>query len=129
MKAISMALMQMGMNAYAIGEVSTPGVSKGDVVIAATNKGKTASTCLFMEQAKKQGAYVVLITSMLTEKASTFADLIIELTVSDLDNENLLTDSYFEYSLMPLGDCLVEALAEKKGFNREQILHRHANLE
>ena len=130
LKGIAMALMQIGFTAYAVGEVSTPSIGEGDLLIAASNKGSTVTTCCFMKQAKEHGAKVALITSAPDSEAGQIADHIIYVRPSSIEEKKgYLTDSSFEYLLMPIGDCIVEDLAKRHGQTAADVKRRHANME
>ena len=56
-KSLAMALMQIGRSVYATGEVATPAIGPGDLLVVATSSGTTKSVLLFVEQARDQGEY------------------------------------------------------------------------
>ena len=58
-----MRLMQIGLDAYVVGETTTPSVEKGDLLIVASASGETGSVCMTAQSAKKQGADLIVISS------------------------------------------------------------------
>ena len=130
LKSLAMALMQIGGAVYATGEVSTPAVSPGDLLVVGSSSGSTQSVLLFVEQAKAQGAKVLAITSNPQSPIGQVADVVIEMG----DGREALetpweTGSFFELALGPLGDVLVEEVARRRGATSDTVSQHHANLE
>ena len=69
-KAFAMRLMHLGLHVHVVGETTTPAVRKGDLVIAVSGSGTTATTVRTAEQADTVGASVVAVT---TDPESTLA--------------------------------------------------------
>jgi len=131
-KALAMALMQIGYRVHAVGDVSTPGVARGDLLIVASSSGETPSVLLFIEQARAGGAKVALITSSPGSSMAQAADLVVEMSDGverGSPQAGWTTGSFFELALAPLGDCIVETLAAANGASRESVHGNHANLE
>jgi 6-phospho-3-hexuloisomerase len=70
-KAFAMRLMHLGLHVHVIGETTTPAVRAGDLLIAVSGSGTTASTVRTAEQAHAIGADVVAVT---TDPESALAD-------------------------------------------------------
>ena len=120
------------MTAYVTGGVTTPAIEEGDLLIGASCSGETKSVALFMEQAKKQGAKVTLITARPDSTMGKIADIVIQMEARPEKGsvqETWITDNRFEQSIVPLGDCFVEYLARQKGASGNTISEHHANME
>lgn len=131
-KAIAMAMMQIGITVYATGEVCTPSISEGDLLVAASCSGETQSVLLFVEQAKKRGAKIALITGNADSSMGKLADIILEMDPMSEEGsvqKTWVVDNRFEQAIVPLGDCFVEYLARRKGASHETIGSNHANME
>ena len=131
-KAIAMAMMQIGITTYVTGGVTTPAIGAGDLLIAASCSGETKSVSLFLEQAKKEGVKVALITANSGSTMAKMADIVVEMQASSEPGsvqETWITDNRFEQAIVPLGDCLVEYLARGKGASDHTISENHANME
>ena len=131
-QAMAMAMMQIGVTAYVTGGVTTPAIEEGDLLIGASCSGETKSVALFMEQAKKQGAKVTLITARPDSTMGKIADIVIQMEARPEKGsvqETWITDNRFEQSIVPLGDCLVEYLARQKGASGNTISEHHANMD
>lgn len=80
-KAFALRLMQLGFNAFVIGETTTPGVRHDDIVIAISGSG-TTETVLTVCQiiiGEEIGANLVAITSRKDSTLARIADLVIDL--------------------------------------------------
>ncbi len=132
MQGIAMAFMQIGLTTYVTGGVTTPAIEKGDLLIAASCSGETKSVALFLEQAKKIGARIVLITACPESTMGRLADIVVKMNAKSEPGsvqESWLTDNRFEHALVPLGDCLMEYLARDRGAANSIISEHHANME
>lgn len=131
-KGIAMAFMQIGYTCYVTGDVTTPSIGKGDLLIAASCSGETKSVALFLGQAKAAGAKIVLITADENSTMGKLADIVIKMEAKPEPGsiqESWMTDNRFEHALVPLGDCMMECLARKKGASENTIKGNHANIE
>lgn len=131
-KGIAMAFMQIGIHSYVTGDVTTPAIEKGDLLIAASCSGETKSVALFMEQAKEIGAKIVLITACPNSTMGRLADIVVRMEARSEPGsvqETWLTDNRFEHAIVPLGDCLMECLARANGAAGNIISEHHANME
>src|SRR5215211_4177692 len=63
MKAFAMRLMHLGFDAHVVGDVTTPPIGAGDLLIASTGPGNTPTVLVLMNVAKGAGAQVMLITA------------------------------------------------------------------
>lgn len=129
-KSLAMALMQLGLPVYATGEVATPAIGPGDLLIAASSSGSTKSVLLFVEQAHGQGARIAAITSNPKSLIGELADVLVVVgDGTDPGGAGWQTGSFFELALAPLGDVIVEQLAVRGGATSATVSAHHANLE
>lgn len=131
-QAIAMAFMQIGIESYVTGGVTTPAIQEGDLLVAASCSGETKSVILFMEQARKAGAGIILITACSDSTMGRMSDIVVEMEAKSepgSEQEKWLTDNRFEHAIVPLGDCFMECLARKKGAAGNIIKEHHANME
>ena len=61
-REFAMRLMHMGISVYVLGEVVTPGLKEGDLLIIASGSGETGSQVVVAEKAKRLGGKLGLIT-------------------------------------------------------------------
>ena len=122
-RALCMRLMQMGREAWAVGETSTPAIGKGDLLCLASASGKTESVLRYAQKAVSVGAELLVITantaSPLTDVAP--ADILLKMP----EKTHQLLGSLFEQALLATGDILTRRM----GPDEEAMRARHANLE
>ncbi|WP_202983829.1 SIS domain-containing protein [Gilliamella sp. ESL0254] len=61
LKALAMRLMQLGLNAFVVGETTTPSTQQGDLLIVASASGETNSVNMIAESALKQAIDLAII--------------------------------------------------------------------
>jgi len=134
-RAFAMRAMHVGIRAHVVGEVTTPSIGKGDLLLACSASGKTSLTCQIARAAKKAGARVAAVvarpSSPLAKTAHTVAVLHAppgarskpKVTSAQFGN------TLFEQALLVLLDAVALALAEILRTGQAEMSQRHANLE
>ncbi len=132
-RALAMSLMQIGLQSAVVGDVTTPAITKSDLLIAASYSGKTRSTDLFISQAKTIGANIALLTAHPDSDMGKKADLVIHISSASDDISGKTSPQFegngFEHALVPLGDAVIMNLCRKTDATEQTMLARHANLE
>jgi 6-phospho 3-hexuloisomerase len=143
-KAFAMRLMHLGFNVYVIGEIITPGISRGDLLITISGSGETTSVVAAGKIAKKAWAKVVLVTTYPGSTLGKLADLCVVIkgrTKLKGEKDFLLRQIKGEhYSIAPLGtlfeisvlvflDGLVAELMAELGKTEDDLRTRHATIE
>lgn len=137
MRALGMRFMHLGKTVYVVGETTTPSITSGDLLIVGSGSGETASLLVIAEQARHQGATILLFT---TDAASPLAALAGHQIIVSAPKKNTDRSAHdlisvqpagtlFEQSLLILGDCLILGLMQRPGVDDTLIHKRHANLE
>ena len=134
LKAAAMRLMHLGFTVYVTGEIVTPAITKGDLLIAGSGSGTTGSIVSAAEKAVKAGAKVVAIS---TTKQSPLATLSNHVTVipaaQKQDHGSALSQQYagslFEQCVLILTDAIIQTLWKMDRTPAEELWKRHANLE
>ncbi|WP_255556640.1 SIS domain-containing protein [Methylococcus sp. Mc7] len=67
-----MRLMHGGYDVFVVGEIVTPSIRKGDLLIVISGSGETETMLAFTKKAKEQGANIALIS---TRDSSSLGDL------------------------------------------------------
>ena len=137
MRAFAMRLMHLGKTVYMVGDVTTPSVNEGDLVIIGSGSGSTGNLQVVAKQAIKAGARVLLITIMPDSPIGRLADLVIRIPAPSIKAEEATgtmhsiqpMGSLFEQSLFVLGDVLILLLMQKHEIGAKEMFARHANLE
>ena len=121
LKALAMRLMQMGLDAYVVGETTTPSVQEGDLLIVASASGETGSVCMTAESAVRQGVNLIVISS---EPGSTLG----KIQEPDIVIESAL-GSLFEQMLLMVFDTVILEMSQEQEGSNDDMAHRHASLE
>jgi 6-phospho-3-hexuloisomerase len=135
MKALCMRLMHLGLDAHVVGDMTTPPLGKGDLLIASAGPGSFSTVLALLGVAREAGASTMVITAQHRGMAARAANLTIELPAQTMAN-----DRAGSASLLPMGslyeavqllffDLISIMLREKTGQSAEQMRFRHTNLE
>jgi len=135
MKALTMRLMHLGLNAHIVGDMTTPPVATGDLLIASAGPGSFSTVLALLGVAREAGARTMVVTAQPGGQAPQKADVAIELPA-----QTMADDRGRQSSLLPMGslyeaaqliffDLISIALREKTGQTSEQMRARHTNLE
>ena len=131
-----MRLMHMGLQAYMVGEVVTPGIAAGDLLLIASGSGETASLACMAKKAKQLGASTATVTIYPASTIGAMSDSVVSIhaptSKSDIDTGFRSVQpmgSLFEQSLLICLDYIILILMEKTQITAEQMFARHANLE
>lgn len=127
----AMRLVHGGYDVSVVGEIVTPSIKQGDLLIIISGSGETEQLIAFTKKAKAVGADIILISA---KSSSTIGDL------SDGVFQVGSEDQYRKVKGMPMGTvfelstlCFLEAMVAhiiwEKGIPEEEMRERHANLE
>jgi 6-phospho 3-hexuloisomerase len=126
-----MRLMHSGYDVSVVGEIVTPSIKAGDLLIVISGSGETEQLVAFTKKAKEIGAKIVLISA---KDESTIGDLA-ELTLQIGRNEQygkvkgMPMGTVFELSTLLFLEATVSHMIHDKGIAEEDMRARHANLE
>jgi 6-phospho-3-hexuloisomerase len=134
MRALCMRLMHAGLDAHVIGDMSTPAVGKGDLLVVSAGPGEFSTVLALQGVARAAGARIAVITANGKGRAAQCADLVLIVpahTMADGPQAEaaLPMGSAFEAVELLLSDLLALRLRELKGETVEQMRSRHTNLE
>ena len=136
MRALAMRLFHMGLDAHVTGDMTTPPIGAGDLLIASAGPGdfstiqalvKTANADgadTFCITAEPEGAVPCLCNQMLFIPAQTMAS-----DSADMASSTLPMGSLFEGAQYLVFECAVLLLRERLGINPEAMRANHTNLE
>ncbi|WP_066186516.1 MULTISPECIES: 6-phospho-3-hexuloisomerase [Gracilibacillus] len=135
MKTFAMRLMQMGFEAYVVGETVTPNLEKGDLFILGSGSGETKGLVSMVQKAKSLEGIVALVTISPASTIGQMADITVSLpgsTKDKSDNESTSIQpmgAMFEQTLLLLFDAFILRLMEKQEMKGSAMFTKHANLE
>lgn len=139
-KMFAMRLMQTGHQTFLVGEVCTPSIGKGDLLVTASGSGSTPGTLELVGKARKNGARAALITANPAGPIATEADFVLPVpktpeAVPERDSpaslfvKGNLTGNFFEAAVIAVTDGIIARIMDREGMTGKTIRRNHANLE
>ena len=134
-KAFAMRLMHLGLTVYVMGEVVTPAIREGDLLLIGSGSGETDSLVAAAKRAKAFSADLALITIVPDSSIGRIADEVVRISAPTSKADTGFVSiqpggSCFEQSMLLLLDAFVIRIAELCKLNANENLRlRHANLE
>ena len=143
-KSFAMRLMHIGFQVYVVGEIVTPAVTAGDVVVAISGSGNTRTISEFGEICKKLNVRLITVTSNKDSVLGRISDLVV---IVDGNNRHDHGKEYMERqlsgthkSLTPMGtlfeltaavflDSFIAKLMVVRGVDEAYLKMRHTVLE
>ena len=125
-KFFAMRLVQLGLVSYFVGETITPVVKKEDTVVLISNTGKTKSTILVADIARRIGARVIVITSDSHSPLARLADLVIGISPDNSRRDLAPLGTLFEISTVIFLDSLIAELMKVLNQTEKDMKSRHA---
>jgi 6-phospho 3-hexuloisomerase len=128
---LGMRLMHSGYETYVQGEVATPSIRDGDLLIVISGSGETTQLVSFANKAKSEGAKVVLICSKSKSTIGDIADQPIQVGNDDsfATTKGMPMGTMFELSTLIFLEATVSYLIHEKGIEEADMRYRHANME
>lgn len=130
-KFFAMRLMHSGYDVSVVGEIVTPSIKRGDLLIVISGSGETEQLIAFTKRAKEVGADILLITSKASSTIGDMADGVFQIgeTAQYTKVQGMPMGTVFELSTLFFLEALVSHLIHEKGIAEEEMRYRHANLE
>ncbi len=129
----AMRLMHCGYAAYMVGEVVTPALGKGDLLILISGSGSTETLIPLARRAKRLGAPVMLISTKSKSAIGHLADIILPMgnrNVSSFDVTKCMPmGTVFELATLVFLESIVAEIIQRKGLDDVSMRALHANLE
>ncbi len=128
---LGMRLMHSGYTVYMVGEIVTPSIQAGDLLIVISGSGETEQLISFTKKAKSVGAKVVLICSRKESTIGDLADAVFQIGKEDLYEKvkGMPMGTVFELSTLCFLEAIVAHMIWEKGIPEEKMRERHANME
>jgi 6-phospho-3-hexuloisomerase len=135
MKALCMRLMHLGLDAHVAGDMTTPRLGSGDLLLVSAGPGQFSTVLALMGVARDAGARTLVVTAQPEGAAARQADVVIHLPA-----QTMARDLQASASILPMGslyeavqllffDLISIMLRSKTGQLAEQMRERHTNLE
>lgn len=126
-----MRLVHGGYDVSVVGEIVTPSIKSGDLLIIISGSGETEQLIAFTKSAKKVGANIVLISAKNDSTIGDMADAVFQIGRSDLYGKvlGMPMGTVFELSTLLFLEATIAHVIHDKGIAEEVMRERHANLE
>lgn len=135
-RSFAMRIMHLGKETFWLLDDTTPGMGKGDLFIAVNGSGRIGYIDYFLDQARKTGAKIAVITGAPTERTPSEADVnvFVPAAVYKGTDPRVVPSAQpmgnlYEQHLFLLFDILVMMLEKKMKLTHEQMESRHRNVE
>lgn len=134
MKALCMRLMHLGLDAHVVGDMTTPPVGPGDLLVVSAGPGTFATVVALLDVARGAGARTVVVTAQPDGDAPRRADLVVHLPAQTMADDTapasvLPMGSLYEAVQLLFFDVVSIRLRERSGQRPEEMRARHTNLE
>lgn len=136
MKGLAMRLFHMGLPVAVVGDMTTPPLGPGDLLIVSVGPGSLATTDALLRIARDAGARTLLVTAQPDGSSGRLADQLLVIpaqTMADDQGEAatsvLPMGSLFEGSEFVLFEMLILRLRDRLGVTPEAMRAHHTNLE
>ena len=132
-RGFAMRLMHLGIRVYHVGDVITPAIEKGDVLVICTRTGGSKVLRHYIGIARKSKARVVVVTarpdSPVAERADTVLALDDSIGRQPRRRQPLPLGSLFEQALLVVLDLVVLDLMEALDLSEEDLRRIHTAFE
>ena len=127
----AMRLVHGGYDVSVVGEIVTPSIKDGDLLIIISGSGETEQLIAFTKSAKKVGAKIVLISAKGESTIGDMADGVFQIGKSEQYGKvlGMPMGTVFELSTLVFLEATVSHIIHEKGIPEEKMRERHANLE
>jgi 6-phospho-3-hexuloisomerase len=135
MKALCMRLMHLGLDAHSVGDMTTPPLASGDLLISSAGPGAFSTVLALQDVARQAGARIMIVTAQPDGDAPQKADSVIALPAQTMAKDQgaapslLPMGSLYEAAQLVFFDLVSILLREKTGQSPENMRQRHTNLE
>jgi 6-phospho-3-hexuloisomerase len=134
LRMTAMRLMHLGLTVHVVGDVTTPAIREGDVLLTASGSGTTGGIVRAAEAATEAGARVAAVTTASSSPLAELATAVVIVPAAEkLDRSGDASAQYagglFEQVVVLVGDALFHALWKRSGIDADDLWPRHANLE
>ncbi len=127
----AMRLVHGGYDVSVVGEIVTPSIKKGDLLIIISGSGETEQLIAFTKKAKSIGADIMLISAKAESTIGDLSDGVFQIGNSEQYGKvkGMPMGTVFELSTLFFLEATVSHIIHEKGIEEEIMRERHANLE
>ncbi len=134
MRALAMRLFHLGLPVHVVGDMTTPPLRHGDLLVTSAGPGALDTTAALMGIVRKAGGRIVLLTAEPAAALAPLADSVVLLPARTMarpsrDPSSFTMGSAFEAIQFMVSEYLVACLARRLGESEDAMRARHTNLE
>ncbi len=134
MRALAMRLFHLGLPVHVVGDMTTPPLLAGDLLVTSAGPGALDTTAALMTIVRRAGGRVVLLTAVQAAALAPLADRVVLIPARTMarpssDPSPFTMGSAFEAIQFLFSEYLVMRLAERTGESEDAMRARHTNLE
>ena len=135
MKGFAMRLFHLGLHAHVVGDMTTPPVGHGDLLMVSAGPGQFSTVLALMQVAHKAGARTLVITAQPEGAAAQRADVSVHLPAQTMANDQggntsvLPMGSLYETAQMVFFELVILGLRDRLKVSPKGMRDRHTNLE
>jgi len=130
-KFFAMRLMHSGYTVSVVGEIVTPSIKRGDLLIIISGSGETEQLVAFTKKAVDVRADIILVTAKEKSTIGDMADAVFQMGLPEQYGkiQGMPMGTVFELSTLFFLEALTSHVIHEKGIPEEEMRSRHANLE
>ena len=134
MRALAMRLYHLGLDAHVVGDMTTPHLGTGDLLVVSAGPGSFSTVNALLGVARDAGARTAVVTAQPDGSAPRSADTVIHLRAQTMADDKggasvLPMGSLYEAAMLIFFDIVSILLRERTGQTMEGMRDRHTNLE
>lgn len=128
---LAMRLMHAGYTVYMVGEVVTPRITDGDLLVMVSGSGETEQLVGFARRAILNRAQLALLTASPESSLASLSNSVIQIGSSEVNNpiKGMPMGTVFELSALCFLEALFSHIVWEKQLEEVDLHSRHANLE
>lgn len=134
-KGFAMRLFHLGRDTAVVGDMTTPPLGKGDLLVVSAGPGAFSTVLALMGEARKAGAACLLVTAQPGGEAAKQADTVLTIPAQTMADDRgpassvLPMGSLYEGAQYILFEVMILKLKDKLGVSAEAMRANHTNLE
>ncbi len=134
-RGFAMRLFHLGLNCAVVGDMTTPAIGNGDLLIVSAGPGDFSTVSALINVAQTAGARVLVVTANPEGAAARHADSVLFLPAQTMANDEgekrsaLPMGSLYEAGLFVVFELLILSLSDKLNVASSTMRSNHTNLE
>jgi 6-phospho-3-hexuloisomerase len=134
MRALCMRLMHLGLDAHMVGDMTTPPLGAGDLLVVSAGPGYFSTVKALQDVAHEAGARTAAVTAQPTGVVPATADAVVHIRAQTMADDKggtsvLPMGSLYEAAMLIFFDIVSIVLRERTGQTMDGMRARHTNLE